>query len=84
VNFHLHHGPKEAGGNGQTLLAQLVNQIVNQRFGLFGWGGIGERRPSALPRIPIQGKLAYDKYSPTALGLMGERLMTTFRPIRLS
>ena len=61
VDFYIHVGAKDAGGDSVAHPPQLFAKIVYQRFGLFGSGGGGEGRPSPLPRVPVQSELGDDE-----------------------
>lgn len=61
MDFDIHMGSEDAGGNIVSHSPKLIDEIIYQGFGLFGARGVGVRRPSSFPCIAVERKLGDDK-----------------------
>ena len=71
MNFDVHVGTEDAGGDIVSQPAQLFDKIVDQGFGLFGACSVGVGRPSAFPRIAIECELRDDQNAAADLAIDG-------------
>lgn len=57
MNFDVHVGGEDAGGDGEAVLAELAGEVLDEGFGVLGVGGVGEGGAAAFAGVAVEGEL---------------------------